>query len=367
MGEVKIFKATCKRWMATDLPEILGNLRANLLRNTRGRCRYTPQAAALSLGPDVERIYPRFVYRYDYVLAADVVYHHDYLEELLFTMRYFCRPGTTLIWANKTDLSFTEDFQNTFNTTLLAEMGERSQTIRTQMSQQQERPVWVEEFVVEKDRSEEQDKSLEKEEEETSRMPLTPPCWLRWERLRSLWPRAERQRNTFNTTLLAEMGERDRGTPSTPPCWLRWERLRSSWPRAERQRNTFNTPLLAEMGERDRGTPSTPPCWLRWERLRSSWPRAERQRNTFNTTLLAEMGEVKIFKATCKSSGSSSVCRHVALKILTSPISASSVVLKVFWKSSVKLRTELQLGECTYSALLCYGAGWLSGYPGSLA
>ncbi|CAB1327419.1 unnamed protein product [Coregonus sp. 'balchen'] len=113
---------------ATDLPEILGNLRANLLRNTRGRCRYTPQAAALSWGPDVERIYPRSVYRYDYVLAADVVYHHDYLEELLFTMRYFCRPGTTLIWANKvrleTDLRFTEDFQNTFNTTLLAEIGQ---------------------------------------------------------------------------------------------------------------------------------------------------------------------------------------------------------------------------------------------------
>ncbi|XP_045076450.1 histone H3.v1-like [Coregonus clupeaformis] len=43
-------------------------------------------------------------------------------------MRYFCRPGTTLIWANKvrleTDLRFTEDFQNTFNTTLLAEIGQ---------------------------------------------------------------------------------------------------------------------------------------------------------------------------------------------------------------------------------------------------
>ncbi|XP_045555586.1 protein-lysine methyltransferase METTL21C isoform X1 [Salmo salar] len=128
-GLVSIVATLLGAWVtATDLPEIIGNLRANLLRNTRGRCRYTPQAAALSWGPEVERTYPRSVYRYDYVLAADVVYHHDYLEELLFTMRYFCRPGTTLIWANKvrfpSDLVFTEDFKNTFNTTLLAEMGE---------------------------------------------------------------------------------------------------------------------------------------------------------------------------------------------------------------------------------------------------
>ncbi|XP_053176058.1 protein-lysine methyltransferase METTL21C [Scomber japonicus] len=110
---------------ATDLPEVLGNMRFNLSRNTRGHCRYTPQLAVLSWGYDLERTYPTSVYRYDYVLAADVVYHHDFLDELLVTMKHFCIPGTTLIWANKiryeADLKFVENFKKAFHTTLLAE------------------------------------------------------------------------------------------------------------------------------------------------------------------------------------------------------------------------------------------------------
>ncbi|TNM90974.1 hypothetical protein fugu_003263 [Takifugu bimaculatus] len=113
---------------ATDLPEVLSNLKANVMRNTRGRCRHTPQVAALVWGHDLETTYPTSVYRYDYVLAADVVYHHDFLNELLDTMKHFCRPGTTLIWANKVrfegDLKFMEDFQKTFHTSLLAEDGD---------------------------------------------------------------------------------------------------------------------------------------------------------------------------------------------------------------------------------------------------
>ncbi|KAA8595830.1 hypothetical protein FQN60_011121 [Etheostoma spectabile] len=105
---------------ATDLPEALSNLRANLNRNTRGHCRYTPQVATLSWGDGLERCYPTSVYRYDYVLAADVVYHHDFLDELLVTMKHFCKPGTTLIWANKvryeTDLTFMEKFKKAFHT-----------------------------------------------------------------------------------------------------------------------------------------------------------------------------------------------------------------------------------------------------------
>ncbi|XP_035992481.1 protein-lysine methyltransferase METTL21C [Fundulus heteroclitus] len=98
------------------------------MRNTRGRCRHMPQVAPLSWGYDLERAHPSSVYRYDYVLAADVVYHHDFLDELLVTMKHFCKPGTKLIWANQvrleSDLVFTENFKKAFHTSLLAEEGE---------------------------------------------------------------------------------------------------------------------------------------------------------------------------------------------------------------------------------------------------
>ncbi|XP_041836757.1 uncharacterized protein LOC121636939 isoform X2 [Melanotaenia boesemani] len=130
---------------ATDLPEMLGNLRANLMRNTRGRCRHTPQVAALSWGYDLEQTYPSSVYRYDYVLAADVVYHHDFLGELLATMKHFCKPGTTLIWANKvrfeTDMTFTENFKKTFQTSLLVEDGEMKIFMATSREGQEEDDV----------------------------------------------------------------------------------------------------------------------------------------------------------------------------------------------------------------------------------
>ncbi|MEQ2188081.1 hypothetical protein GOODEAATRI_011359, partial [Goodea atripinnis] len=106
----------------------LGNLQANLMRNTRGRCRHTPHVAPLSWSYDLEHTYPSSVYTYDYVLAADVVYLHDFLDELLATMKHFCKPVTTLIWANKvrfeSDLVFTENFKKAFHTSLLAEEGE---------------------------------------------------------------------------------------------------------------------------------------------------------------------------------------------------------------------------------------------------
>ncbi|XP_070694728.1 S-adenosylmethionine-dependent methyltransferase domain-containing protein [Pempheris klunzingeri] len=127
-GLLSIVASLLGAWVtATDLPDILSNLTFNLLRNTKGRSRYTPQVAALTWGQALERDFPYPSYSYDYVLAADVVYHHDCLDKLQETMRHFCRPGsrTTLLWANKmrfqSDLRFTETFKRSFNTTLLAE------------------------------------------------------------------------------------------------------------------------------------------------------------------------------------------------------------------------------------------------------
>lgn len=60
------------------------------------------------------------------MFATDVVYHHDFLAELLVTMRHFCQPGTTLVWANKvryaSDLGFIDNFLRYFDITLLEEL-----------------------------------------------------------------------------------------------------------------------------------------------------------------------------------------------------------------------------------------------------
>lgn len=128
-GLVSIVSCLLGAWVtASDLSDILGNLRYNLSKNTRGRCRYTPQVAAMAWGHNLQRNFPHSVFRYDYVLAADVVYHHDCLDELLVTMEHFCRPGTTLIWANKVrfecDHTFIQRFKDAFDTTVLAEVPE---------------------------------------------------------------------------------------------------------------------------------------------------------------------------------------------------------------------------------------------------
>uniref|UniRef100_A0AAY4C7U0 MT21C methyltransferase n=1 Tax=Denticeps clupeoides TaxID=299321 RepID=A0AAY4C7U0_9TELE len=126
-GLVSVVACLQGAWVtATDLPDILSNLNFNLTRNTRRRCLYTPQVTELTWGQNLERTLPSSILRYDYVLAADVVYLHKCLDELLLTMKHFCRPGTTLLWANKmrfqSDLQFIKLFKDTFTTTLLAEI-----------------------------------------------------------------------------------------------------------------------------------------------------------------------------------------------------------------------------------------------------
>lgn len=105
-------------------PECLDNLRSNLHQNTRGLQRHQPQVTALT--SDLKQHFPHSKYHYDYVLAAQMLYHHDCFTKLLVTMRHFCRPGTNLIWAIKacdaSDLVFIEDFIKAFHTTMLAEL-----------------------------------------------------------------------------------------------------------------------------------------------------------------------------------------------------------------------------------------------------
>ncbi|XP_031752905.1 protein-lysine methyltransferase METTL21C isoform X1 [Xenopus tropicalis] len=110
---------------ATDMPNCLGNLRYNLSRNTKGKCLHNPEVRELVWGQDLEANFPKSSCLYDYILAADVVYHHTYLGELLETMKHLCQPETELIWANKfrfnTDYHFLSQFNTSFETELLAE------------------------------------------------------------------------------------------------------------------------------------------------------------------------------------------------------------------------------------------------------
>ncbi|KAM4047074.1 protein-lysine methyltransferase METTL21C-like [Anomaloglossus baeobatrachus] len=114
--------------IATDLPDILGNLRFNLSRNTKGRCLHIPEVRELTWGHDLQRNFQNPSTVFDYVLAADVVYHHTCLDNLLKTMKYLCQPGTLLLWANKfrfnTDYDFLSYFNRSFETEVLAEYPE---------------------------------------------------------------------------------------------------------------------------------------------------------------------------------------------------------------------------------------------------
>ncbi|XP_072434303.1 protein-lysine methyltransferase METTL21C-like [Chiloscyllium punctatum] len=109
---------------STDLPCAIGNLRSNLMRNTRWRSKHQPQVKELVWNVDLDKNFPQSVHHYDYILAADVVYHHNCLDDLMATFEYFCQPDSVILWANKlrfnSDCEFLEKFKAKFDTVMLA-------------------------------------------------------------------------------------------------------------------------------------------------------------------------------------------------------------------------------------------------------
>ncbi|XP_069828461.1 protein-lysine methyltransferase METTL21E-like [Dendropsophus ebraccatus] len=85
--------------VATDLGELIGNLQYNVLRNTKMQSKHIPQVKELIWGSDVEKTFPTSSFHFDYILAADVVYNHPYLQELLETFDYLCNENTTILWV----------------------------------------------------------------------------------------------------------------------------------------------------------------------------------------------------------------------------------------------------------------------------
>nr|XP_046246349.1 methyltransferase like 21e [Scatophagus argus] len=104
---------------STDLPDVLGNLQYNVTRNTKDRCKYIPLVTELIWGQDVEQRFPHATHCFDYILAADVVYAHPYLEELMDTFDYLCQENTQILWAMRFRLdpenSFVDRFQQHFH------------------------------------------------------------------------------------------------------------------------------------------------------------------------------------------------------------------------------------------------------------
>uniref|UniRef100_A0A3Q1I9Y6 Uncharacterized protein n=1 Tax=Anabas testudineus TaxID=64144 RepID=A0A3Q1I9Y6_ANATE len=106
---------------STDLPEVLGNLQYNVIRNTKDRCKYVP-LVGLILSSGVKRlssVFPRATHCFDYILAADVVYAHPYLDELMDTFDHLCQENTQILWAMRFRLdpenSFVDRFRQRFH------------------------------------------------------------------------------------------------------------------------------------------------------------------------------------------------------------------------------------------------------------
>lgn len=110
---------------ATDLPELLGNLHYNISKNTKLRCKHQPEVKELFWGVNLEESFPRSLCHFDYILAADVVYHHPYLEELLLTFDHLCKDSTLILWAMRfrleKDKQFVARFRKLFHLEVISE------------------------------------------------------------------------------------------------------------------------------------------------------------------------------------------------------------------------------------------------------
>ncbi|XP_051882532.1 methyltransferase like 21e [Pristis pectinata] len=111
---------------ATDLPHLLDNLKYNISQNTKSRSKYLPQVRELKWGIDLDKTFPRSMYHYDYVMAADVVYSHPYLNELLMTFDHLCQDDTIILWTMKfrldEDNTFVQRFQHIFDTVIIYDL-----------------------------------------------------------------------------------------------------------------------------------------------------------------------------------------------------------------------------------------------------
>ncbi|XP_069746785.1 methyltransferase like 21e isoform X1 [Narcine bancroftii] len=111
---------------ATDLPHLLDNLHYNINQNTKMRSKYLPQVQELKWGIDLDKRFPRSTCHYDYVMAADVVYSHPYLNELLMTFDHLCQDDTIILWTMKfrfdRDNAFVETFQRIFDTVIIYDL-----------------------------------------------------------------------------------------------------------------------------------------------------------------------------------------------------------------------------------------------------
>ncbi|KAG8452077.1 hypothetical protein GDO86_004028, partial [Hymenochirus boettgeri] len=110
------------RVTATDMKDLLGNLQYNISWNTRDKCKHIPQVKELTWGFELETIFPKSSLKFDFILAADVVYHHSYLEELLATFDHLCQDDTTILWVmrfrqqtTKQTIEFLSKFQKLFD------------------------------------------------------------------------------------------------------------------------------------------------------------------------------------------------------------------------------------------------------------